>query len=100
MTTPISKHELDVLVSKNLAYTSPAVEGMEGAVDARRTPGFGATLARWFGTLTAIPRRRAVLEELNMLTDRELADVGLTRGELGRVFDPVFAASRSLPHSR
>ena len=92
MTTPISKHNLDLLVADNQAYTSPAVPV--------RNSGFAVVLARWFGALIAIPRRRAVLEELNMLTDRELADVGLTRGELGRVFDPVFAASRSLPHSR
>ena len=30
-----------------------------------------------------------------MLNDRELADIGLSRSELGRVFDPRFQARRA-----
>ncbi|MDA8249526.1 MAG: DUF1127 domain-containing protein [Rhodospirillales bacterium] len=48
---------------------------------------------RW---VAEMPRRRAVLEELTRLSDRELADIGMTRGDLPRVFDPAFAASRNL----
>ena len=44
--------------------------------------------------LASLPQRRAVLDELTLLTDRELADIGLNRSELGRVFDPRFAQSR------
>ena len=43
-------------------------------------------LARLRGTL----HRRAVLRELSALSDRELADIGLARGELDRVFEPDF----------
>ena len=50
-----------------------------------------ATLAR---KIAAHAERRAVLEELSRLSDRELADIGLTRGELLLVFDPGFAAQR------
>jgi uncharacterized protein YjiS (DUF1127 family) len=32
------------------------------------------------------------LRELNRLGDRELADIGITRGDIHRVFDPAFAA--------
>jgi uncharacterized protein YjiS (DUF1127 family) len=32
-----------------------------------------------------------VLQEMSMLTDRELADIGLSRADLPRVFDPAFA---------
>ena len=39
-------------------------------------------------------RRQAVLHEMEMMTDRELADIGLSRGDLPRVFDPAFAADR------
>ena len=46
---------------------------------------------RWIANL---PARRSVMDELNALTDHELADIGLTRNELGRVFDPNFAARR------
>jgi uncharacterized protein YjiS (DUF1127 family) len=47
--------------------------------------------AKW---LMELPRRRALLDELNTLSDHELADIGLTRSELSRVFDPAFAAQR------
>ena len=39
-------------------------------------------------------RRRQVMAELAMMTDRELADIGLARCDIVRVFDPVFAAER------
>ena len=30
-----------------------------------------------------------------MMTDRELSDIGLSRADLGRIFDPTFAANRA-----
>jgi uncharacterized protein YjiS (DUF1127 family) len=44
----------------------------------------GAALASW-------PTRRATYDRLRRLSDRELADIGLTRGDIARVFDPDFA---------
>lgn len=38
--------------------------------------------------------RRAVLRELNAMSDRELSDIGLGRDELHRVFEPGFEPSR------
>lgn len=32
------------------------------------------------------------MQEMAMLSDRELADIGLSRVDLPRVFDPTFAA--------
>lgn len=43
---------------------------------------------RWIATLQ---RRRAVMGELAMLSDRELADIGLTRSNLSSVLDAAFA---------
>ena len=40
--------------------------------------------------------RRAVLNELTQLSDRDLDDIGLSRGQLHRVFDPEFARSRGM----
>ena len=58
-----------------------------------------ASAARWLwnalrGAVTFLatyPRRRALYEQLNAMSDRELRDIGLTRGDLARVFDPDFA---------
>lgn len=38
--------------------------------------------------------RRAVLRELNGMSERELSDIGLSRDELHRVFEPGFEPSR------
>lgn len=51
----------------------------------------GAIVA-WVGEL---PRRQAVIAELAELSDHELADIGLVRSDLGRVFNADFAASRA-----
>lgn len=58
-----------------------------------------ASAARWLwnavrGAVTFLatyPRRRALYDQLNAMSDRELRDIGLTRGDLARVFDPDFA---------
>jgi uncharacterized protein YjiS (DUF1127 family) len=39
-------------------------------------------------------QRRKTLSELNSLSNRELADIGLTRPEIAHVFDHAFARSR------
>jgi len=38
------------------------------------------------------PERRRTYESLRALTDRELADIGMTRGDIARVFEPGFTA--------
>ena len=56
-------------------------------------------VARWFGRLLEHAaewrRRRATMQEMAMMSDRELSDIGLSRADLGRVFDPAFAATRA-----
>jgi uncharacterized protein YjiS (DUF1127 family) len=47
-----------------------------------------AKLAEW-------RHRRAVMQEMAMMTDRELSDIGLTRSDITRVFDPAFASRAS-----
>jgi uncharacterized protein YjiS (DUF1127 family) len=43
----------------------------------------GSALLHW-------PARRRAYADLMNLTDRELADIGLTRADIPRVFDPTF----------
>ena len=58
---------------------------------------FGA-IGRFFAGIAAdlreYGRRQRVVSELSRLSDRELADVGLTRADIGQVFTPEFAARR------
>ena len=51
-------------------------------------------IANTFRHIAEMPRRRALIDELSMLSDHELADIGLNRAELDRVFDRDFAAAR------
>jgi uncharacterized protein YjiS (DUF1127 family) len=62
-----------------------------------KTPsrGIGHWLAWAMAAVAAWWRRQAVLQEMSMLTDRELADIGLSRADLPRVFDPAFAAEHA-----
>ncbi len=50
---------------------------------------------RWFVTTVAEWReRQAAYERLRLMSDRELADIGLTRDQIARVFAPEAAAER------
>ena len=48
-----------------------------------------ATFAEW-------QHRRAIMQEMAMMTDHELSDIGLSRSDIARVFDPAFVASRGV----
>jgi uncharacterized protein YjiS (DUF1127 family) len=52
--------------------------------------GIGRTIAAVATAVVTWPDRRRTYENLRRLTDRELADIGLTRGEISRVFEPEF----------
>lgn len=49
-----------------------------------------AKLGQWFRNMVSAileyPRRRRVMDELSMLSDRELADIGLNRADIRHVF--------------
>jgi uncharacterized protein YjiS (DUF1127 family) len=44
--------------------------------------------------------RCRVYEHLRALTDRELADIGLARGDIGRVLEPEFHLSHAIRATR
>ncbi len=48
-------------------------------------------LADW---VAAIRERQAVLDQLSAMSDRDLADIGLSRGQIHAVFDPEFLQER------
>ncbi len=96
MNAPLAKEQIALLMSDSLTYRSMVVEGTDGTiVDANPAPrGLVQRISSLVSALLAIPRRRAVLDELSSLSDRELADIGLNRAELRHVFDPRFAETR------
>jgi uncharacterized protein YjiS (DUF1127 family) len=94
MTASFSKHQLapifpnDVfphdVVPHNISTRAPAEQVTRTA---------GRSLGQRLGkAIAALRGRQAVFNELHSLTDRELADIGITRGDIHRVFDPAFAA--------
>lgn len=96
MNAPLSKEQLARLAVANLAYHGEYVEGLSAPVG---LPAPEGTAARWLRVLRtwveAYRERRAVLNELSQLSDRELDDIGLSRAHLHRVFDPEFARDRT-----
>ena len=94
MNAPLAKEQIALLMSDSLTLRTTALQGTDGTVAEPRPSAwsvFTATCRKAWASLMDMPRRRAVLEELSLLSDRELADVGLTRAELSSVFDPAFA---------
>ena len=96
MNAPLAKEQIALLMSDSLTYRSPVVEGTDGTIaDARPAPrSLAQRIGSFISGLLAMPRRRAVLDELSSLSDRELADIGLNRNELSCVFDALFVEAR------
>ncbi len=68
-------------------------EGYANATNARiaANQDFAHRLGNTLAKAVAWFRRGSVMAELNSMDDRELADVGLSRGNLTQVFDAEFA---------
>lgn len=95
MNAPLAKEQIALLMSDSLTLRIPSLQGTDGTIAEPRHSAFDVFAAKcrtMWASLMDMPRRRAVLGELSMLSDRELADVGLTRAELSDVFRPDFAA--------
>jgi uncharacterized protein YjiS (DUF1127 family) len=92
MNATVGKDQLTAFSLGNLSYIGPAYE--EPQTPSVRSPE-GASrgvLKALMGVVSAWRQRQAVLQEMQMMTDRELADIGLSRSDLTRVFDPAFVA--------
>lgn len=87
----VAKEEIALLMPSSLSHYADEPRMMPERTTPTIATRIGAAL-RW---VAEMPRRRAVLSELCELSDHELADIGLNRAELHRVFDPDFAAQRT-----
>ena len=85
MNAYVSKEELALLPTAQINFPQHHADAQAGK---------SGVLSSIFGRVSAFVERQRVLSELGSLTDRELADIGLSRAELPRVFDPAFGTRR------
>ncbi|MCU0987265.1 MAG: DUF1127 domain-containing protein [Acetobacteraceae bacterium] len=107
MDARITKEETALLLNLAPSRHAREVEAIRLAALRARDEAIGQALARgvaaiYRGIRAALlfiieyPRRRAVFEQLQAMSDRELADIGLERADLVRVFDEDFTLGRTL----
>lgn len=87
MTAPITKGQLAFTLG-NLSYIDASYDEQSAAPPAGPKHPVFAWLRQW-------RQRRQVVAELALMSDRELSDIGLSRADLSRVFDPAFAADNA-----
>jgi len=96
MNASINKNEFSFNLPEMLSYHSTWDDSDYEPVLPRRRQSWVARLAglplRW---ASAYGERRRVVNELVRMSDRELADLGISRYDIPRVFDPAFAAERA-----
>jgi uncharacterized protein YjiS (DUF1127 family) len=94
MHTRVAKEELAILLPNTMSHYFQDEPAYTAEPEVKRSGLFAHLRAalRW---IAEIPKRQAVMDELSMLSDHELADIGLNRTELRYVFDPAFAADRA-----
>jgi uncharacterized protein YjiS (DUF1127 family) len=92
LSAPIAKNQLAFELPK-LSYIDASLEEpnlREPTYHHGTRHGLGAWLAERVATLAKWKRRRQDLAELRAMTDRELSDISLNRGDLARVFTPEY----------
>jgi uncharacterized protein YjiS (DUF1127 family) len=94
MNAPVARDQFEFSLG-NLSYIGPAYEDPQRAGVKPSGQEAGGWLHRLVMAVSAWRQRQAVLREMQTMTDRELADIGLSRADLSRVFDPAFAADYS-----
>ena len=82
MNAYVSKEELALLPTSRINFPQHFADAQP-----ERRGIVGTVLAR----IAAFFERHRVMSELSSLSDRELADIGLSRAELHHVFEPAYA---------
>lgn len=101
MDARITKEETAILLSLGMRPRTQAVDEIRMAALRARDEAIGNAVKNTFRNVfrglgaalafvASYPERSRTLHQLAGLTDRELADIGLERSDLGRVFDADF----------
>jgi uncharacterized protein YjiS (DUF1127 family) len=84
MSAPIAKNQF-VFELPNLTYVDASLE--EAHFRATEPASKPHGLRAWIAAFRAWREKQAAIGELAVMTDRELADIGLNRADVPRVFD-------------
>jgi uncharacterized protein YjiS (DUF1127 family) len=84
------RFELPSLSYIDAKWEEPALGGFDTAPQVVRSTGLAAWLSRQVAALVAWRRNSEAAVELRAMSDYELADIGLSRSDLSRVFEPGF----------
>jgi uncharacterized protein YjiS (DUF1127 family) len=79
----------------NLSYIGPSYEEADAAVVKPARRGLGGFLQRLAHGFVEWRRQNALTEQMARMSDRELADIGLTRGDLPYVLGAGFATEQT-----
>jgi uncharacterized protein YjiS (DUF1127 family) len=94
MSAPMTKSqmafELPRLSYIDTRWEEPDVHTARPAAEPTRHNGFASWIAARVATYRNRREDARALTELNNMSDRELCDVGLNRGDLDRIFDDRF----------
>lgn len=94
MSAPMTQDQFTFSLG-NASYVDYSYDEPPATVVKTPRTGVAHWLSRAVAAFAAWRRRQAVLQEMSMLTERELADIGLSRADLPRVFDPASAADHA-----
>lgn len=91
MSAPMTKSQMAFELPQ-LSYIDTRWEepGIQPAAEPVRKHGFASWIARRVAAYRTWREDARARAELNRMTDRELFDVGLNRGDLDRIFDVRF----------
>ena len=90
MTAQNSKQALAFKLPHMLSYSSTWADADYEPVLPARRPSVLQRLGRVLHSVIEFSQHAATRAELAGMTDRELADIGLSRYDINRVFDPAF----------
>jgi uncharacterized protein YjiS (DUF1127 family) len=89
--------DLMLMTPRTMSYAPGGEAATRMEAEARRDAGrhLGERFARAVKWVRELPHRNAVRAELSALSDRDLADIGLSRSEIPMVFNRSFANARA-----
>ena len=94
MNAPTAKDQFSFSLGQ-LTYIDSTYDDEFARAWQRKSDAWPDGSAAWWPEISEWQRQRAVMQEMAMMTDRELSDIGLSRADLARVFDPTFAANHA-----